>query len=52
MLTLDPTLYLIVALLYGAQARDAIRHGHVCRFYLGLTAVHLCLALKKLPIFS
>lgn len=43
----DPTLYFVAAALYGAKARDALRHHHPCGCYVGLAVVHLAMALKK-----
>jgi len=43
----DPTLYLTAAMLYAAQARDALAHRHPCAGYIGLALVHLAMGFKK-----
>lgn len=52
MLPFDPTLYFIAAMLYAAQARAALKHQHPCTIYVGLAAVHFCMAVKKLLILG
>lgn len=44
----DPVLYVSAALLYAAQAQDALSQRHPCTVYAGLAVIHLALGMRKL----